>query len=173
MFISDIPENIGPEGILRNFPESGNPIIQATRVLLSGSEELPKKYCELIAAYTSSLNSCDYCYGGHTAFAEAYGIDEGLLIDIIEDIDSANLDNKMKILLKFIQKITKESFKITQKDVDVVLNAGWSHEAYYNAVAISSMFNFYNRLVHSYGLVLPPGFNEYINEYINEHELNS
>lgn len=165
-FISNIPKDTGPEGILEKFPESGNPILQATQELLKGSSELPKKYCELIAAYTSGLNSCDFCYGGHAAFAEAFGIEDGLLEAIIENIDSADIEDKMKVLLKFVKKITKESYKITQKDVDTVLNFGWSKEAYYNTVAICSLFNFYNRLVDSYGLELPSGFKEYILEHV-------
>jgi len=165
-FISNIPKDTGPEGILEKFPESGKPILQATQELLKGSEELPKEYCELIAAYTSGLNSCDFCYGGHAAFAEAFGIEEGLLETIIENIDSANIENKMKVLLRFVKKVTKESYKITQKDVDAVLNAGWSNEAYYQTVAICSLFNFYNRLVDSYGLELPSGFKEYIVEHV-------
>jgi len=143
-FISNIPKDTGPEGILEKFPESGKPILKATQELLKGSEELPKKYCELIAAYTSGLNSCDFCYGGHSAFAEAFGIEEGLIEAIIDNIDTANIEDKMKVLLKHVKKVTKESYKITQKDIDAVLNSGWSNEAYYNAVTICGLFNFYN-----------------------------
>jgi AhpD family alkylhydroperoxidase len=166
-FISNIPENTGPEGILEKFPESGGPILQATLTLLGGSEELPKAYCELIAAYTSGLNSCDFCYGGHTAFAEAYGVEEGLLEKLLNDVESTDLESKLKVMLKHIKKVTKESYKITQNDVDSVLSAGWSTGAYYHAVALCSLFNFYNRLVDSYGLVLPPGFKEHIKEHIS------
>ena len=165
-FISNIPKDTGPEGVLEKFPDSGILILQATQELLKGSEELPKKYCELIAAYTSGLNSCDFCYEGHTAFAEAFGVEEGLLETLVEDVDSANIEDKMKVLLKFVKKVTKESHKITQKDVDIVLNSGWSNEAYYNAIAICGLFNFYNRLVDSYGLELPSGFKEYIMEHV-------
>ena len=166
-YITNIPENTGPEGILKKFPESGDPILQATMALLKGSEELSKAHCELIAAYTSGLNACDFCYGGHTAFAEAYGVEEGLLEKLLRDVDSTTLDSKFKVLLKHLKKVTKESNKITQKDVDTVLDAGWNNEAYYQAVALCSIFNFHNRLVDSYGLVLPPGFKEHIKEHIN------
>lgn len=166
-FLSDIPENTGPEAILGKFPESGEPILQATQILLNGNEELPKAYCELIAAYTSGLNACEFCYGAHTAFAEAYGIEEQLLEKLLHDVDSTALDSKIKIMLKHLRKVTKESNKITQKDIDIVLAAGWSNEAYYRAVTLCSLFNFYNRLVDSYGLVLPTGFQDHVKEHVS------
>ncbi len=167
-YISNIPENAGPEGILQQFPESGPPILQATQAVLNGNADLPRELCELIAAYTSGLNSCSFCYEGHTAFAEAFGIQEGLLDKLIEDIDSIELESKLKVLLKHLKKVTLESHKITQKDVDVVLEAGWSEEAYYRAVSICSLFNYYNRLVDAYGLELPAGFTEQIKQHVKK-----
>ncbi|VAW86144.1 hypothetical protein MNBD_GAMMA16-2227 [hydrothermal vent metagenome] len=165
-YIPGIPENSGPEGILQQFPETGNPILQATQVMLNGNAELSKDICELIAAYTSGLNACHFCYEGHSAFAEAFGIKEGLLDALVEDIDSVKLDNKLKVLLKYLKKVTLESHKIVQKDVDDVLAAGWSIEAYYYAVSICSLFNYYNRLVDAYGLKLPPGFKAQIKQHV-------
>lgn len=83
-------------------------------------------------------------------------------------MDSTTLESKLKVMLKHLKKVTKESNKITEKDVDSVLAAGWSNEAYYQAVALCSLFNFHNRLVDSYGLVLPPGFKEHIKEHISQ-----
>ena len=34
---------------------------------------------ELIAAYVSGLNACSFCYRGHKAIAEMFGVEEGLI----------------------------------------------------------------------------------------------
>ena len=80
---------------------------------------------------------------------------------MVDDLELAPIDEKLKVLLRFAQKMTIESYKIVQEDVDAVLRAGWD-EAFYHAVSICSLFNYYNRLVDAYGLVLSPGFKEHI-----------
>lgn len=165
-FLPSISQDGGPEGILEAFPESGHLLLQATQVLLTGQSSLTVQERELIAAFTSGINACTFCYEGHKAIAEAYGIEEDLIKHLVDDLESTTVDEKLKVLLRFVQKLTIESYKIIQEDVDTVLRAGWTEEAFYHAVSICSLFNYYNRLVDAYGLVLSPGFKEHIAQHI-------
>ena len=73
---------------------------------------------EMIAAYVSGVSDCTYCYGSHSRTAEIYGVEEGLLTSLLEDIDKADIDSNMKVILKFAKKLTIEPSRIIQKDVD-------------------------------------------------------
>jgi AhpD family alkylhydroperoxidase len=46
---------------------------------------------ELLAAYVSALNSCDYCQCEHAALATAFGLPAGLLAQLRQDVDTAEV----------------------------------------------------------------------------------
>ncbi len=71
---------------------------------------------------------------------------------MLEDFRSSKLSDKDKALFAFIEKMNRESNKITQADVDEVKRAGWSDEAIYDAVTVCALFNFYNRWVDATGV---------------------
>jgi uncharacterized peroxidase-related enzyme len=108
---------------------------------------------ELLAAYISGLFSdCGYCIGIHGLIAERFGIQEGLIIDILKDIDNANIDDNFKPILHYVKKLTLEPTKMTQADSKAVLDAGWSERALYDALMICCAWNFMNRFVEGVGI---------------------
>jgi uncharacterized peroxidase-related enzyme len=111
---------------------------------------------ELIAAFTSALNSCDYCYGGHSAIARQHGVEEGVFESLIDDIDMAPVEDKLKPILRFVRKLTLEPYKMVQADADAVYTAGWDEEALADAIWISARFSMMNRLSLGHGLNADP-----------------
>ena len=107
---------------------------------------------ELIAAFVSGINACRYCAGAHGAAAAEFGIEEGLLTALLEDIDTADVDEKLKPVFRFVQKLTREPAKMTQADADSVFAMGWSERTLYDAIAVCCLFNFMNRYVDGIGL---------------------
>jgi len=174
-FIASIPDDSGPEGILNQFPESGRLILEFTEKLLRGPSSLTTGERELIAAFTSGLNACKFCTEGHSATAEAFGVEKGLIDSLVEDIETAECEENIKTLLRYVKKLTEEPAKITQTDVEAVFKAGWDEDAFYHAVSICGLFNYYNRLVDAYGLTLAPEFRGLVGEhlakegYLSEH----
>jgi len=111
---------------------------------------------ELIAAYTSVLNSCDYCYGGHAAIAKQHGIEEGVFDSLIDDIDMAPVDDKLKPILRYVKKLTLDPYKMVQADADAVFAAGWDEAALADAIWICARFSMMNRLTLGHGLKADP-----------------
>ena len=133
------------------------PILALTQKILRGEEsEFTVGQRELIAAFVSGTNACGYCTGAHGAAAAEFGIEEGLLTALLEDIDSADVDEKLKPVFKFVKKLTREPAKMTQTDADAVLAMGWSERALYDAIAVCCLFNFMNRYVDGIGLKAIP-----------------
>ena len=60
---------------------------------------LNDKERELIAAYVSGLNACSFCYRGHKAIAEMFGVEEGLIDELVEDLESVKIDDKIIIFM--------------------------------------------------------------------------
>jgi uncharacterized peroxidase-related enzyme len=114
---------------------------------------------ELLAAFVSGTNTCKYCTGAHTATAIEFGIEESLITNLLDNIDTADVDENMKPIFKYIKKLTLDPTKMLQSDADAVFSAGWSERALYDAVVICCTWNFMNRFVEGLGLsVIPEQF---------------
>jgi uncharacterized peroxidase-related enzyme len=107
---------------------------------------------ELLAAYVSGLNDCSYCSGIHTATAEAFGIEPGLLEAALADLDAAPVPEKMKPLLRYVATLTRTPARITPADAEPVRAAGWTDQALHDAIMVCALFNFMNRMVDGHGI---------------------
>jgi uncharacterized peroxidase-related enzyme len=107
---------------------------------------------ELIAAYTSFQNECGFCTKAHAAAAAELLGDEALVWTVLRDLDNSPLPEKDKLLLRFVDKMTKNLPAITSDDVAVLQNAGWDDEAIYYAITTCALFNFYNRWITATGV---------------------
>lgn len=104
---------------------------------------------ELIAAYVSSLNSCEFCKGSHAVFTHSLGVS----LETIENVLEENYDNmKFKPIFEFVKKLTLEPSKINQHDVSLVLDAGFKEEELQDAIAVCAAFNMFNRIVSGHGI---------------------
>src|ERR1700683_3048629 len=109
---------------------------------------------ELIAAYTSSLNRCDFCRNAHAAVAShLYGSEE-FVRSVLDDPEKSSLDAKEKALLRFVRKLTLDSGAISETDIEGLKREGWDEVAIYYAVFACALFNFYNRFVSGNGVRL-------------------
>ena len=145
--------------VFTRYPETTRPLIEYHEVLLRGPSPLSVAERELIAAYVSGLNACRYCHGIHARTAEAFGIEEGALEVLLQDVDAAaGIDDRMKPLLRYAKKLTQTPARMTEADAEPVYAAGWDETALFHAVSICALFNFMNRLVEGCGLKGDPGY---------------
>jgi len=128
------------------------PLDKAAQQIMRGTSPFSSAEKELFAAYVSGLNDCQFCYGSHIAVAENFGVPPPLVADLLEDIDEAILDKKLKPILHYLKKLTLTPSRLVQADADKVYQAGWSEQALYDAICIGCLFNFYNRLLDGHGI---------------------
>lgn len=136
------------------------PLIDLHQILMrSDDSPFPIAQRELLAAFVSGVNACKYCTGAHTATAIEFGIEESLITSLIDNIDTADVDENMKPIFKYLKKLTISPTKMSQSDADAVFNEGWSERALYDAIIICCTWNFMNRFVEGLGLsVIPEHF---------------
>ena len=108
---------------------------------------------ELIAAYVSGLNSCRYCFGVHSRVAAGFGIDESLFKTLMEDLDAAPIDPRLKPVLGYARKLTETPARMAPADAAAVYDAGWDDTALVHTIAVCAYFNMMNRLVDGAGIV--------------------
>lgn len=137
--------------------------------LMRGRSPLTPGERELIASYVSGVNSCRYCYGSHSRVAQAFGVDADLLGGLLDDVDAAEVEPRLKPLLRYVRKLTQTPSRMTPDDARAVYDAGWSDEALLHAIAVCAYFNNMNRLVEGCGIVGTPEGYELVARQLFEH----
>ena len=146
--------NADLRAVLKSEPALGLPIAEYHEALLRGPSPLTAGERELIGAYVSACNACEFCYGEHAAIAEAFGLAPGLVEDLLSDLDAAPVSDKFRAILVFVRKLNDTPGRMTAADAAAVHAAGWDDQALHHAVSICALFNFNNRLIN--GLGIPP-----------------
>jgi hypothetical protein len=70
----------------------------------------------------------------------------------MEDLETSQLEEKDKALLRFVAKVNHQSPSITPADMQPLYDAGWDDEAIYYAITVCALFNFYNRWIDASGV---------------------
>lgn len=131
---------------------AGKALIDYHLAVLRQPSALTPGQRELIAAYVSGLNACQYCHGVHSVTAEAFGLGESVIADLMADPETADIDDRMRPILHYARKLTREPARLTKGDYDAVMAAGWDEQALHDAINVVCLFNFMNRLVEGHGV---------------------
>ena len=138
--------------VFQAFPDAVKPLLAYHDVLLRGDSPLSIAEREIIATYVSGLNACTFCFGAHKIYAKVFGVEEGLIDAMMDNIDTAPLPAKLKPLLVYVKKLTVLPARIKDADAKAVYDVGWSERALYDAVQICALFNFMNRIIEGTGV---------------------
>ena len=148
-----LPENTNLSDVFKTFPGGAAPLLEFHDIVLRKPSPLSVAQRELIAALVSGLNGCDFCFGAHSIIAESFGINSDLFAQLLNDIDSADVEDDLRPLLAYVKKLTLTPSRMTDADAQRVFDAGWSELALHDAVTVCALFNFMNRIVDGHGVV--------------------
>lgn len=152
-----LPETSHLADVYRAFPEHVKPLLDYHDALLRGESPLTVATRELIAAFVSGLNACNFCFGAHKTVARAFGVDEALVDALVEDIETAPVDEKLKPILRYVAKLKNMPPRLTSADVQAVLDAGWPERALFDAIQVAALFNYMNRIIEGTGVTFDFG----------------
>lgn len=150
-FFKSLPDDAGPANVFGAYTDIYGPWSQMGQALMNGPSPFPPGERELIASFVVGTANCRYAYVAHSQAAYAWGIEEGLVDKLLEDIDAAPVEDKFKPLFKFIRKLTLTPSEMAQADADAVFDAGWDERALHDAIAVTARMSFMNRLVEGFG----------------------
>jgi alkylhydroperoxidase family enzyme len=71
---------------------------------------------------------------------------------VLEDLESSGLDERQKVLFRFVDKVNHDSPRIAPADLEQIRAAGWTDEAIYFAITVCALSNFFNRWVDASGV---------------------
>ena len=152
----------GISGPMRYRPETAKPLNALAEVLLRAPNSLPPGERELIAAYVSGRNECEFCCASHSAFS-AVQLDEGYaLIDQVRgDLDGAPVSEKLRALLRIAGAVQISGRNVTTELVEAARSEGATDVEIHDTVLIAAAFCMYNRYVDGLGTFAPAGRDAY------------
>lgn len=72
-------------------------------------------------------------------------------------LDEAELTPAERVLLEYVARVTEAAYRTTAEDVQILRDHGWSEPQIAEAVYITAMFAFFNRVADAFG-ISPQGY---------------
>jgi hypothetical protein len=134
-------------GVLALYPRRGILLFKMLESIKDCFLPLGKGMRELLIAFISGLNKSESCYKDYKRLSIQFGVDESVYSQLKTDINSADVEDKLKPIFCFIKKLTLTPEQITQTDAKPVLDAGWDERTLLDIIYLCSVVNCLNRLV--------------------------
>lgn len=150
--IPSLPASANLADVLRAFPRGWPALLDAHDEILRAESPLSIGERELVAAYVSGLNRCEFCYNAHTVYAESYGFTKALCDALLDDFDGAPVPDRLRSLLRYARALTVEPSALEPSHVQAMLANGWPEQAVIDTAMVVALFNFMNRIVIGTGV---------------------
>ena len=125
-------------------------------VLMRGPSTLTSGERELIAAYVSARNECNYCTASHAASA-AVRLPGGMtLVDqVLAGPESAPITAKLAALLRIAGAVQQSGKAVREEDIAAAREEGATDLEIHDTVLIAAAFCMYNRYVDGLATTVP------------------
>ena len=147
------PGIVGP---MKAFPQAACFLNALADHLLGTTESLTPAEREMIAAYVSAGNECEFCSNVHAAVARHHlGPAAELMDHVLADPVRAPISDKLKALLAIADKVRQDGRKVTAADVARARREGADDRAIHDTVLIAAAFCMFNRYVDGLATGVP------------------
>ena len=132
----------------------GNQMKEVTHEAMRGPSAWSIGDRELMAAFISKVNACEYCTKAHTAVSVRAYQDEAKVFAALADLETANIEEPLRATLRMLRKLTREN-AVSVDDMRALLATGVSRTQIEDALAVCFAFNTMNRLADAFEFVVP------------------
>jgi uncharacterized peroxidase-related enzyme len=136
----------------RRWPEHARRLYAYVEQVMRGPSPLSEGQRELLAAFVSRLNGCSSCETVHAKGAERFGVDAAAARAL--DLKEAPIDDRMRVMMRFTERLTRNPRTVGPAEAARVLDAGWDEDALFSAISVCAALSAINRIVA--GLAVEP-----------------
>ena len=141
-------DEFGIRSLLTYRPETARPMGLLAEVLMRGPGTLTHGERELIAAYVSARNECNYCTASHAASASVRLPGGVTLVDqVLAGPETAPITAKLAALLRIAGAVQQSGKAVREEDVAAAREAGATDLEIHDTVLIAAAFCMFNRYV--------------------------
>jgi uncharacterized peroxidase-related enzyme len=143
-------------GIIKCFgarPDFLRQVVDFSNTIHFSEGHLSRRHKELIASYVSYLNRCPYWLDSHAYFLRVQGATDQCVAAVLDGkLDEAGLSEPERVLMDYVKLITDAAYRSTSEDVEKLRGVGWKEEQISEAVYITALFAFFNRVADAFGI---------------------
>lgn len=151
-YLPSLPDPTNLADVIKQFPKGWATLLDFHDEVLRSEGPLTIAERELIAAYVSGLNGCRFCYNAHTVYAESFGVAGEVFAPLMQDADSAPVEEAMRPILAYARLLTLDPKQVSEAHVQAILDAGWPEAAVAETSKVVALFAFMNRIVMGMGV---------------------
>jgi uncharacterized peroxidase-related enzyme len=153
-FTTDTP---GIRQAMIDYPETAKPLNELAERLLRTDEELSRGERELIAAYVSRGNECNYCSNSHLSAALVHLELPSRMIDVMTDdvTDGVEVRPVVRALLDVAAQVRQGGRAVDPETIEAARRAGATDRMIHDTVLIAAAFCMYNRYVDGLSTLSP------------------
>jgi uncharacterized peroxidase-related enzyme len=119
--------------------------------VLKGPSGLSEAQREMIGVVVSTTNRCHYCITSHSAVLRELTGDPALVDRLIANYRHAPLPANERAMLDFAVKMTEQTHRCSDADLDALRLLGWSDEDVMDIAETAAIFNLTNRMANALG----------------------
>jgi len=134
--------------ILARRPDEFRAFFAYHDALMEKPGNLSKAEREMIVVATSNLNQCQYCVIAHGAILRIRAKNPLIADQIAVNYRKADITARQKAMLEFAIKVSAESYKVGDADLETLQAHGFTEEDVWDITAISAFFGLSNRMAN-------------------------
>jgi uncharacterized peroxidase-related enzyme len=156
----NLPDSVpGIRSLVMFRPDTGKPLYELAQVLLRDTPPggtLQPAERELIAAFVSHENACEFCGNSHAAAARfLFGPDKNVVDAVLADYTTAPISAKLRALLPIANATRHDARTVTDELVSAARAAGATDADIHDAVLTAATFAMFNRYVDGLATIVP------------------
>ena len=126
---------------------------ELTHEAMRGPSEWSVGDRELMAAFVSRVNACEFCVQAHSATSGLWYGDDAKVAATLADLETAPIEEPLRATLRMLGTLTREH-TLEAGDMRAVLAAGVTRQQIEDALAVCLAFNITDRLADAFGFVV-------------------
>lgn len=107
---------------------------------------------EMVSTLVSAINGCAYCVAHHGAAVTRLSGSSDLASWVSFTYQQAEVDERATAMLRFADKLTRDSGAMDRSDVDALRDVGLDDESILDLVQLIAYFNYTNRVATALGV---------------------
>ena len=139
-------ENATLLDVYKRYPPLAKHVLGLAETAFTLTSEVTRAEGELLGAFVSGLNGCDYCRGVHGSAATACGLTPPKANE--PEYGGA----RWQPVFDYVRTLTLAPGSVAPEHVSALLKEGWSQDAVAQFALLTCTFNTLNRLVDGLGL---------------------